>query len=361
VTKQRLIETFDIEEVDIHSITQSSTGFNVRWSDSHESYFSEDWLARSGLKTQSRVAERQGLTDIHLWNGRTFQAEERSSALPTVQYSEVMASDEGVGAWTALIRKYGFAYVDGCPPTPQATQKLLERIAFIRHTHYGGFWDFTSDLSYGDTAYTDLAIGAHTDTTYFTDSGGLQMFHMLSHDNGSGGKSLLVDGFAAAHELLTNHPDDYAVLATVPVHSHASGNEGISVQPQRTFPVLVHDPQDGHLVQVRWNTTDRAAIDTPMENMQRWYDAGRKWAAVLRKHEYWEQLQPGRPLIFDNWRVLHGRSSFTGKRRLCGGYSECFPFLSVLLRIFTPYVLFFSAPRSLFTPSLAAMANIAEG
>ena len=24
--------------------------------------------------------------------------------------------------------------------------------------------------------------------------------------------------------------------------------------------------------------------------------------------------------VFDNWRVLHGRSSFTGKRRLYGAY-----------------------------------------
>lgn len=25
-------------------------------------------------------------------------------------------------------------------------------------------------------------------------------------------------------------------------------------------------------------------------------------------------------LVFDNWRMLHGRSQFTGKRRMCGGY-----------------------------------------
>lgn len=31
----------------------------------------------------------------------------------------------------------------------------------------GTFWDFTSDLAKGDTAYTTLALGAHTDTTYF--------------------------------------------------------------------------------------------------------------------------------------------------------------------------------------------------
>lgn len=27
-------------------------------------------------------------------------------------------------------------------------------------------------------------------------------------------------------------------------------------------------------------------------------------------------------VVFDNWRVLHGRSAFTGVRRICGGYSK---------------------------------------
>jgi hypothetical protein len=31
----------------------------------------------------------------------------------------------------------------------------------------GRFWDFTSDLAKGDTAYTTMALGAHTDNTYY--------------------------------------------------------------------------------------------------------------------------------------------------------------------------------------------------
>ena len=27
-----------------------------------------------------------------------------------------------------------------------------------------------------------------------------------------------------------------------------------------------------------------------------------------------------RSTVFDNWRVLHGRSAFSGKRRMCGAY-----------------------------------------
>lgn len=64
---------------------------------------------------------------------------------------------------------YGFAFVKGIPKTPEATEALVRRIAFIRETHYGGFWDFTADLKHGDLAYSDQELRGHTDTTYFTD------------------------------------------------------------------------------------------------------------------------------------------------------------------------------------------------
>jgi trimethyllysine dioxygenase len=64
---------------------------------------------------------------------------------------------------------YGFCFVKGIPPTPEATEALIRRISFIRETHYGGFWDFTADLKHGDLAYSDKELRGHTDTTYFTD------------------------------------------------------------------------------------------------------------------------------------------------------------------------------------------------
>ena len=77
----------------------------------------------------------------------------------------------------------------------------------------GGFWDFTSDLSSKDTAYTSLALDAHTDTSYFTDPAGYQMFHLLSHQGGSGGATLLVDGFRAANILRSESPKAFRTLS----------------------------------------------------------------------------------------------------------------------------------------------------
>lgn len=63
----------------------------------------------------------------------------------------------------------GFCFVAGSPETPEATEALLNRIGPIRNTHYGAFWDFTSNLASKDTAYTSEGLDVHTDTNYFTD------------------------------------------------------------------------------------------------------------------------------------------------------------------------------------------------
>lgn len=218
-------------------------------------------------------------------------------------------------------RKFGFSIIRGVNATDgKHTQEILEEIAFLRLTHYGGFYDFTSDLSSKDTAYTSIALAAHTDNTYFSDPAGLQAFHVLSHTDGQGGESLLVDGFKCARELQLQDPSAYKILSETNIHAHASGNEGISIQPYRGFPVLSHDPSTGQLQQVRWNSSDRAGIELPVSETQKWYDAARKFESILRANEFWKQLQPGELLVFDNWRVMHGRSAFTGKRRVCGAY-----------------------------------------
>jgi len=213
--------------------------------------------------------------------------------------------------------------VEGVPVDPSSTQKLLERISFIRPTHYGGFWDFTADLRFKDTAYTSEGLGAHTDNTYFTDPARLQLFHMLSHIEGEGGASLLVDGFRATEVLLRESRKHALALKHLKQPSHASGNEDVSIQPHDAAAVFQCHNETNELFQIRWNNYDRTAkVDWDIIDQEGWYEAASHWNKIIRspEMEIWIQLQPGTALIFDNWRMLHGRSPFTGKRRLCGGY-----------------------------------------
>lgn len=155
-----------------------------------------------------------------------------------------------------------------------------------------------------DTAYTSLALGAHTDTAYFTDPAGLQMFHLLSHTDGTGGESLLVDGFKAALTLRDESPESYSILSKKPITWHASGNKGITITPAKKFPVLERNPNQGDnppLLQVRWNNDDRGVVGLDQEetfDAQAWYSAAKRFNDILKRKdmEYWQQLIPGRPL-----------------------------------------------------------------
>lgn len=73
---------------------------------------------------------------------------------PRVKYDEVMSDDKSLHIWLThivspsvlssgsnllMFMKWdqGFCFVDDVPINPEATQLLIERIAFIRNTHYG--------------------------------------------------------------------------------------------------------------------------------------------------------------------------------------------------------------------------------
>ena len=298
----------------------------VIFEDGHRSVFTRPQLTHRTIARTHR--NRNGIVVPRTtWTAATI-----SPAPPRIQYSAVHSSSSpGMGALTLALRTHGLVFIDNTPITPSATQYLLELIGPIRNTHYGGFYDFTSDLSSKDTAYTSEALDPHTDNTYFTEPAGLQALHMLSHTDGSGGLSALVDGNAAAEQLHALDPRAYEILSTTGVHAHASGNEGVSIQPSQAFPTIAHHALFGGIKRIRWNTADRAGVAaTSHKEMEEWYDAAAKFDAILsdKANQYWFQLEPGTTLIFDNWRVLHARSAFTGKRRMCGGYINRDDFIS---------------------------------
>ncbi len=43
-------------------------------------------------------------------------------------------------------------------------------------------------------------------------------------------------------------------------------------------------------------------------------------------------------MLFDNWRVLHGRLAYTGHRHLCGGYVNREDYLSRRRMLATPLI-----------------------
>ncbi|KAI0073883.1 mitochondrial protein [Panus rudis PR-1116 ss-1] len=338
ITKQRLVNTFDIpKDVKPVKVESKADGLEVHWPSSkpHTSFYPWSWLRHNSYDPPLKKPE--GTKKI-LWGSKIVQSP------PSVPYTDVVAEDDkGLYKWLSNVDKFGFSFVSGVPATTEATEELAKRIGFIRETQYGKFWDFTSDLAKGDTAYTTLALGAHTDNTYFTDPCGLQLFHLLSHTEGTGGQTLLVDGFYVASLLKELHPTAYEILSRVGVPAHAAGEPDslYTPTPQASYPVLRH-ALSGELVQVRWNNDDRSVMNgLKPDELEEWYDAVRLWHNLLTSadSEFWVQLSPGTAVVVDNHRVLHGRSAFTGKRRMCGAYigvDEYKSKLAVLQERFSP-------------------------
>ena len=236
---------------------------------------------------------------------------------PSIEHDAVMSDDAGLAAWLELIATYGFAIVTGTPPTIEASEALVRRVGYLRETIFGGFWDFQADLSKADTAYTNQELLPHTDGTYSHDAPGLQLLHCLAFD-GDGGESTMVDGFRIASDLRSRHPDLYDVLSTVHVPGQYIG-DGSHLMAAR--PVFRHDHR-GALVQVSFNNADRAPFLLPPDAMDAFYEALRAFEALANDPALqWRRVnRPGDAMLFDNWRVLHGRAAYTGHRHLCGAY-----------------------------------------
>jgi trimethyllysine dioxygenase len=141
----------------------------------------------------------------------------------------------------------------------------------------------------------------------------------LQHD-GTGGESLYVDGFAVAQELKSNHRWAYDALASIKIMAHCAGDKSTLIQPQEKFPVL--KLIDGELVQIRYNDHDRSLLELEDQEVELFYCALHEWKKLLcsKNFDFWIKLKPGTAVMVNNWRVFHGRSSFTGLRRLVGSY-----------------------------------------
>ncbi|MDO8389599.1 MAG: trimethyllysine dioxygenase [Actinomycetota bacterium] len=255
----------------------------------------------------SRVAVDVPIT---LWKGATLTT-------PSIAHDLVMNTDAGVRQWLTTTLQYGFCIVTGTPATAGATEALAQRVGYLRHTIFGGFWEFTADLAKADTAYTTLELRGHTDGTYSNDAPGCQLLHCLTF-KGEGGESTIVDAFAIARRMESEHPDEFETLSTVMVPGQYVGDGSHLVAAR---PVFRHD-HTGRLVQVSFNNYDRAPFLLAEGDMIAFYDALRVFEELANdpSMQWRHVLRPGEALLLDNWRVLHGRAAYTGERKMCGCY-----------------------------------------
>jgi len=158
---------------------------------------------------------------------------------------------------------------------------------------------------------------------------GFQMFHCLKPAT-SGGDSTLVDGLAIADRLRQAHPDTFAALCDpslrVPYHHTEFGQHMIERRPVFSLAdgVSPADLADDRLgvadivSRVHFNDVDRAVMSAQLappaavRDMKAFYTHWQRLldAAMSPDLEFRMSLRPGSVLVFDNQRMLHGRTRF---------------------------------------------------
>ncbi|MFT5116465.1 MAG: trimethyllysine dioxygenase [Parasphingorhabdus sp.] len=316
-TLQRRVDTFSIAK-NIHAarvdFDRSAQLIKIVWDDEKHTLISTELLAG----VEGRMPQPYELVPVHkriLWDKDSPLKE-----LPSIEFASIMSDDDGLRAWIENILIYGFSLIDGVPSTEEATRAMAERIGIIQQTIFGGMWMLSAEMEdHGDSAYSTQFLEPHTDSSYYHDAPGLQLFNCLQFD-GKGGESVQLDGFAIAAKIAREDPDAYKTLTEIFVPGHYL-EPGVHLRAER--PAFRLNAR-GELAQVTFNNYDRAPMRLADVDAERFYHAYGLFHKHAMNQDNWLKipLRPGRALIFDNWRNLHGRMGYVGKRVFSGCYQS---------------------------------------
>ena len=287
------------------NISNEGEYIDIIWSDaSNNIKYSSEFLYKNSLnyshdKNQIKIWENKEIKDDIFLN-----------------YKNII-SDEGFRNLLTKLYSLGFAVITDCKRDMSSVELLAKKIGYVRNSIFGGLWSFESNADMADSAYTNEELRPHTDSTYSNDAPGLQLLLCCEYD-AKGGESIMVDGLKLAETIKAQNKDLYEVLTKIEVPGNYTG-DGVILEAKR--PIIKLDDKN-QITQISFNNYDRAPFRLNPELTKIFYEAISLFDNLANSKQYqWRHiLNPGELLIFNNWRVLHGRGSFNGKRKMKGCY-----------------------------------------
>ncbi|MEO8266275.1 MAG: TauD/TfdA family dioxygenase [Ilumatobacteraceae bacterium] len=270
----------------------------IVWDDAHRSCFETCWLRAHCLSADARAERAHQPT---LW-GSELQGD-----VPSYAYASVSADPDRRLELLESIRDLGCAVLTDVPADPDRTAEVAGLIGLLRMTNYGIF-ELESKPNPEIVGDSSAALVPHTDEMYRIDPPGITLFHVLKQSE-NGGDSTLIDGLQLARTLATEDPGAFELLCTTPARFHRHLREGRHFEIQA--PIFRRE-SNGTVTGIRINDRCMAPVDAEADVAVRFY---RAVIELMRRINSGDgmitiHLQPGNVLVFDNQRLLHGRTEF---------------------------------------------------
>ena len=218
--------------------------------------------------------------------------------------------------------QYGFVVFKKVPTKNNFIVNFANSIGSIRRTNFGEFFDVKSKPNPNDLAYTSLSLAPHTDNPYRNPVPCIQMLHCIENEV-SGGLSTLVDGFTVTQKLKKDFPDFYKILSEIKVRFQFIDQSVVL----EDWAEMIRLDENGDFKQVRFSPRLDFVPLIDKEKLELYYSARKKISELYNSNLYRIEfkLSPGDLLMMDNYRLLHGRTSYDaneGSRFLQGCYID---------------------------------------
>jgi len=311
-TGQRLGDPSDLDlNLRLEAVSEAAEGrLRVRFSDGHEA----DFAARDILAEAAMPPGAHDVPPATLWTG----------ALDTLRRATWNASpsDADLTAWLDAFLRYGFIIFSGVPAEHHAVLKVATMFGFARETNFGTVFDVRSVPNAIDLAYTAVHLDPHSDNPYRSPVPGVQLLHCLANET-TGGLSTLVDGHAVGEALRLRDPEAFRVLSTTPIRFRY--RDAVTELTASAPPIELD--VSGRIKTIYFSPRLDFVPLLPPEELSAYYRARRVFDHLLRTAEFELRflLNGGDLVMFDNCRLLHGRTCFDpreGLRHLQGCYID---------------------------------------
>lgn len=318
VSGQRLFESARVlSDTRANAVAVSDEGaLLLEWQDGHRSIFTPEALAAA-------AAPPPAAPEPILW------AAPLGATPPRHAWGSVASDDAALRAWLRDAAVLGYSLLSGVPVEPGSVAEVARRFGAVRETNYGRIFDVRVSVDATNLADTALPLSPHTDNPYRRPTPTLQLLHCLASEV-EGGETVLVDGFAVVDRLGSEAPDRLALLARTPIRY---AYRDAAAELATDVPVVTLGA-DGSPVALHLNNRSKGVPVGAAEQVAAWYDAYLALLALVDDpaQQVVFRLEPGDLVLFDNERVLHGRTGFSsaGERRLQGCYADRDGLLSTL-------------------------------